>query len=95
MNIRINKGSREYLVRWEGYAASHDTWEPMENLVGCAKEIREFELAREDQDKADAEALIAKRQKAKADAEAEAAALKARAAESEGQVAVSTRAGSG
>ena len=42
INVRWTKGSREYLVRWEGFAASHDTWEPMENLVGCAAQIREY-----------------------------------------------------
>jgi hypothetical protein len=47
VGMRWSKGSREYLVRWEGYSASHDTWEPMENLVGCAQQIREYEQKRE------------------------------------------------
>jgi hypothetical protein len=36
VGMRWNKGSRQrqYLLRWKGYAASADTWEPMENLVG-------------------------------------------------------------
>jgi len=41
VGMRWNKGSREYLVKWMGYAASADTWEPMENLVSCVKQIRE------------------------------------------------------
>ena len=80
IGMQINKGNREYLVRWEGYAASHDTWEPIENLVGCAKEIRDYETARAAEDKAAAVAVVAKRQKAKDDAAAAAAALKEQAA---------------
>eukprot|EP00966_Prymnesium_polylepis_P306951 7093102-Prymnesium_polylepis.1 len=75
--MRWAKGAREYLVRWEEYAAAHATWEPMEHLVGCAAQIREYESARAAADKADAEAALAKRQKAKEDTAAEAAALKA------------------
>ena len=75
INVRWTKGSREYLVRWEGFAASHDTWEPMENLVGCAAQIREYENRREKEDKDAAELVLAKRQKAKEDAAAEAAAV--------------------
>jgi hypothetical protein len=47
VGMRWNKGSRQYLVRWKGYAASADTWEPMENLVGCAQQIREYKKLRE------------------------------------------------
>ena len=34
--MQWDKGSRKYLVKWEGYADKDNTWEPMENLVGCA-----------------------------------------------------------
>ena len=81
INMRFVKGSREYLVRWEGYSTSHDTWEPMDNLVGCAEQIRAYEKQREKEDKDAAALVLHKRQEAKAAAEAEAAALKARAAE--------------
>ena len=64
VNMRWSKGDRQYLVRWEGFAASHDTWEPMENLVGCAQQIREFETQRAADDKAAAAEVLAKRQKA-------------------------------
>ena len=79
--VRFVKGVRQYLVRWEGYAAAHDTWEPMENLVGCAQQIREYEKVREEEDRQGVERALAKRQKAKDDAAAEQARLKAHAAE--------------
>ena len=43
IGMRWSKGNREYHVLWEGYAEKDSTWEPMENLVGCAAEIRAYE----------------------------------------------------
>jgi hypothetical protein len=46
VGMRWNKGSRQYLVRWKGYDASDDTWEPMENLVGCARPYSRLSVPR-------------------------------------------------
>ena len=32
----------EFLVRWEGYDKSHDTWEPKSNLKGCLRAIYNY-----------------------------------------------------
>mmetsp|Transcript_29030 Transcript_29030/g.72407 ORF Transcript_29030/g.72407 Transcript_29030/m.72407 type:complete len:92 (+) Transcript_29030:52-327(+) len=51
---------RQYLVHWEGYAEKDQTWEPMENLVGCAAQIREYERERERIDKEAKENVLEK-----------------------------------
>ena len=46
---RAKGGGRdvEYLIRWRGYGADHDTWEPKANLVEhCDDMIRAFEVER-------------------------------------------------
>ena len=48
--MRWTKGNREYHVLWEGYPESEATWEPMEHLVGCAAQIREFQAKQEKED---------------------------------------------
>jgi hypothetical protein len=60
-----NKGSLQYLVRWKGYAASTDTWEPMENLVCCAQLICKYEKLQEKEDIEAKAAVLANRQEAK------------------------------
>ena len=45
---RLVSGEVEYKVSWKGYAKSHKTWEPAENLVefGAAETVLEYELDR-------------------------------------------------
>ncbi|KAJ9534025.1 hypothetical protein QJQ45_002014 [Haematococcus lacustris] len=31
-----------YLVQWEGYDSTHNTWEPRSNLTGCDKVLAEY-----------------------------------------------------
>ncbi|KAL1511815.1 hypothetical protein AB1Y20_005101 [Prymnesium parvum] len=59
------KGCRQYLVAWEGYGEKDMTWEPMENLVGCAQQIREYEKEREKHDALEKERVLKKRKEAK------------------------------
>lgn len=36
------KGKLHYLIRWKGYSADSDTWEP-ENTLSCPDLIQKFE----------------------------------------------------
>ena len=78
--VRWSGGSRQWLVRWEGYGEQDDTWEPIEHLVGCATFIREFESRREEEDKQEKARALERRQQAKEAAAAEAAARREQAA---------------
>lgn len=35
-----------YLLKWEGLNNRHNSWEPIENLTGCAELLAEFETSR-------------------------------------------------
>ena len=78
--MRWSKGVRQYLVLWENYAEKDATWEPMENLVGCAAQIRSYEKAREAEDLKAKEDILQRRREKRDQAASEAAAQKAAAA---------------
>lgn len=40
------KGRSKYLVKWEGYPSSSNTWEPLENLVDCDSALEKYEVRR-------------------------------------------------
>lgn len=37
------KGVAKYLVKWEDYDASENTWEPIENLQGCMHLVEAYD----------------------------------------------------
>ena len=51
VNMKYIKGQKQYLVQWLGYPPADTTWEPVENLVGCARQIRQCLDERDAQDK--------------------------------------------
>ena len=63
--LKFEKGVRMYLVKWEGYDAKHDSWEPMENLVS------RFESTTRVASKRRKAAALAKREATKQQAEAQ------------------------
>jgi len=42
LDKRVKQGKVEYLIKWEGYDDSENTWEPQENL-DCPDIIKKFE----------------------------------------------------
>jgi hypothetical protein len=39
---RVVRGAEQFLVRWKGYGAYDDTWEPLANLQNAVEAVREF-----------------------------------------------------
>ena len=42
VGYRIINGRSEYLIRWEGYSAHSDTWEPIQSLQNCQQALGQF-----------------------------------------------------
>jgi Chromo (CHRromatin Organisation MOdifier) domain len=45
----VSNGKRKFLVRWKGFTAESDTWEPEDNLGNAQAKITEFRSEREAQ----------------------------------------------
>ena len=43
----VGKQGQRYLVRWKGFAEKHDTWEPVENVVGAQSIVSQFNKDRD------------------------------------------------
>ena len=43
-NHKIVKGQKFYLIKWVGYSAKENTWEPIEHLSNVVYMVDEYEL---------------------------------------------------
>ncbi|RYO97226.1 hypothetical protein DL765_011274 [Monosporascus sp. GIB2] len=52
-NSRLNKGKGtiEYLVKWQGYPASQNTWEPAKNLESCPTMVARYNKSQQSKSK--------------------------------------------
>jgi hypothetical protein len=49
LDRRIARGQEQFLVRWRGYTAFDDTWEPRANLANAKELLAEFERSHKKQ----------------------------------------------
>ncbi|XP_041036830.1 chromobox protein homolog 7-like isoform X2 [Carcharodon carcharias] len=42
LNSRYMEGGVEYLLKWKGYSPKANSWEPIENLLGCPRLVKEY-----------------------------------------------------
>jgi hypothetical protein len=42
LDVRVTRGKRMFLVKWEGYPIQEATWEPESNLSNCPKILADF-----------------------------------------------------
>lgn len=46
LNMKIEEGQRQYLIKWQGYDDPNDnTWEPLANLQNLTQDIIDYERA--------------------------------------------------
>jgi hypothetical protein len=43
LNSRRRGGKFQYLIRWRGYNETHDSWEPLSNVINAHQSIRQYE----------------------------------------------------
>merc|ERR1712123_561771 len=55
INDRVEKGEKQYLIRWKNFGADDDTWEPVSNL-DCPEIISLYEQNKKNSAAAKAEA---------------------------------------
>jgi hypothetical protein len=45
LKMREENGVVTYLIKWRGFNAKHNSWEPEGNLIGCDLLVEEFKRA--------------------------------------------------
>ena len=45
LDRRVVRGQEQFLIRWKGYGANEDTWEPTCNLENSRRLLDEFRVS--------------------------------------------------
>jgi len=65
--VCLDTGRVTYLVKWDGYDAANNTWEPASNLTDCDDAVKKFEKSQAVPGPSSSSAKTAQRKKAKAE----------------------------